>query len=301
MKEKAILFGPCISELAWEFMRFSPLVPYYYKKYSKQNVKFIVMTRPDRFDMYGQYADILVPLRIDGDGTKYKPDCFRMIGFSNDEYKKLVKRFNKQYKKRFNIITHIYPQLENKKYAQKQQFPKNKMKYKWKPRNDNNQVIESYIKDHEKPLVVLAPRYRKGLKRNWPYWKEFYNLVYDSGLMEKYNFIICGKKPDYIPDNKKRFYDINYIPITNDISIIGLTIKCIQQAILTVGSQSGIPNISMMIGTEVLEWGHQRDLHTKVYNVKKTPINFIDDMHYKLEPKIIFDKMVEILNKKEKK
>lgn len=293
--EKAILFGPCIGELAWEFMRFSPMLPYYYKKYSKQNVKFIIMTRPDRFDMYGQYSDILVPLRIDGDGIRFKPDCFRMIGFSGDEYKKLVKRFKRQYKKRFEILEHIYPKLENKKYAQKQQFSKSKMKFKWKPRIENEQNINSYIKDNDKPLVVLAPRYRKGLRRNWPYWNKLYDLIYNSKLMEKYNFVICGKKPDYVPDKKKRFFDINYISTTNDISTIGLTIKCIQKAVLTIGSQSGIPNVSMMIGTDVLEWGHQRSLHTKVYNVKKTPIHFIDDMHYKLEPIKIFNKMIKLL------
>jgi hypothetical protein len=294
--EKAILMGPIIGELAWEFMRFSPMLPYYYTQYLKQNVKFIVMTRPDRFDMYGQYADILVPLRIDGDGELFKPDCFRMIGFSIDSYNKIVKKFNKQYKERFDIIEHIYPKLENKQYAQKQQFSKNKMKFKWKPRIENDQTINSYI-PNDKPLVVLAPRYRDGLRRNWPHWNQLYDLIYNSKLMESYNFVICGKNPDYIPDKNKRFYDINDITITNDISIIGLTIKCIKRSILTVGSQSGIPNISMMLGTDVLEWGHQKILHSQTYNIKKTPVNFLEDMHYNIDPKIIFDKMIKLLKK----
>lgn len=294
MKEKAILMGPVIGELFWEFARFSPMLPYYHGKYSNQNIKFIIMTRPDRFDLYGQYSDILVPLRIDGDGEKYKSDCFRIMGYSNDEYMKLVKRFNHQYKKRFDIIDHIYPKLENKQFAQRNQFSKNKMKFKWKPRIENKQIIDSYI-PNDKPLVVLAPRYRKGLRRNWPYWNKLYDLINNSDLMNKFNFVLCGKSPDYIPDDKNRFYDINTISITNDISTIGLTIESIKRSILTVGSQSGIPNISMLMEKEVLSWGHQRNLHTKVYNVKKTPVHFIDDMHYKLDPKIIFDKMIKLL------
>ena len=297
MTEKAILFGPVIGELFWEFARFSPMLPYYYKKYHKQNVKFIIMTRPDRFDMYGQYADILVPLRIDGDGTKYKADCFRLMKYSNEEYKKLIKRFNKQYKKRFQILEHIYPKLENKGYAKKQQFPKNKMKFRWKPRIENEQVLNSYI-PNDKPLIVLASRYRKGLRRNWPYWNQLYDLIYNSKLMNKYNFVICGKEPDYIPDKEKRFYDINNIKSTKGISTIGLTIESIKKSILTVGSQSGIPNISLLLGIETITWGHQRNLHTKVYNIKKTPIHFLDDIKYNLEPEKIFDKMIKVLQNK---
>lgn len=295
--EKAILMGPMVGELFWEFARFSNMLPYYYSKYSKQNVKFIIMTRPDRFDLYGEYSDILVPLRIDGDGSKYKADCYRLMGYPVKDYISLVKRFNNQYKKRFKIIEHIYPKLENKQFANKNQFRKNVMKFKWKPRVENKKIIDSYIPD-DKPLVVLAPRYRKGLRRNWPYWNQLYDLISNSELMKTHNFVICGKAPDYIPDKNKRFYDINGISINSDISTIGLTINCIQRAVLTVGSQSGIPNISMMIGTHVLEWGHQRDLHTKVYNVKKTPIHFLDDMHYKLEADKIFNKMCKLLRKK---
>lgn len=298
MIEKAVLFGPNLGELAWEFMRFSPLVPYYYKKYHKQNVKLIIMTRPDRFDMYGQYADILVPLIIEDEQTKYMQDCFRLTGYSAQEYKSLVKRFNKKYRKRYDVLEHLYPKLENEQFAKKNQFPINKMIFKWKTRVENSNSIDSFIPNN-KPLVVLAPRYRKGMKRNWPYWDRFYDLISsDEKLMNKYNFVICGKSPDYIPDKNDRFYDINKIEISDDISTVGLTIECIKRAILTVGSQSGIPNISMMMEKETMEWGNQKNLHTKVYNVKNTKIHFIDDMKYNLEPEIIFNNMKKILKDK---
>jgi len=121
-------------------------------------------------------------------------------------------------------------------------------------------------------------------------------MIYkDDHLTKKYNFIICGKKPDYVPDKKNRFCDINNIPLTDDMSLIGLTIESINKSILTVGSQSGIPNMSMMMGVEVLEWGHQRALHTKTYNTKKTHVHFLDDLKYKLEPIRVFEKMKRIL------
>jgi len=294
-REKAILLGPIMSELGWEILRFSPLIAYYYKKYYKQNVKFIVFTRPDRFDLYGQYADILVPLRIKGDGTRYKPDCFRMIGFPVDEYKKLAKKFNNKYRERFDIISHFFPTIDRRRYAQKYQFPKQHMKFEWKPRIENKEIIDRYVTNNKK-CVVLAPRFRNGLRRNWPHWDKLYDMIYkDDHLMKKYNFVICGKNPDYIPDKKNRFYDINKIKLTDDISLIGLTIESINRSVLTVGSQSGVPNMSMMMGVEVLEWGHQRSLHVKAYNVKKTPVHFLDDMKYRLEPIRVFEKMKRIL------
>ena len=198
MKEKAILFGPFIGELGWCVLRFSALLPYYKKQYPDH--KFIIFTRPDRFDLYN--ADILVPLKIEGDGTKYKQDCYRLIDFPVDEYKKLASRFYNQFSKRFNITTHIFPDISGKNFANKNQYPQKQMKYEWKPRLANSETIKNYISNN-KQSIVLAPRFRDGLRRNWPYWKELYNLISNHDIYKKYNFIICGKSPDYIPDEKK--------------------------------------------------------------------------------------------------
>jgi len=289
MKERAILFGPFIGELGWEILRFSPLVPYH-KKHNP-DAKIVVLTRPDRFDLYGEYADILVSLNIDG---KYKADCYRAIGFPMEEYKQLTDRLYNQFSKKFNIITHIFPNISGKNFANKNQYSQKQLKYKWKPRLANGEAIKNYILN-DKQSIVLAPRFRDGLRRNWPHWKELYDLISNHDIYKKYNFIICGKPPDYIPDEKNRFYDINKIKLNSEISTIGLTIEAIKRSILTVGSQSGIPNLSMMMGIPVLEWGHQRHLHESTYNVKKTKIYFLDDMKYNLDPKIIFSKMIEIL------
>jgi hypothetical protein len=289
MKERAILFGPFIGELGWEILRFSPLVPYH-KKHNP-DAKIVVLTRPDRFDLYGEYVDILVPLNIDG---KYKADCYRAIGFPMEEYKQLIDRLYNQFSKKFNIITHIFPNISGKNFANKNQYPQKQMKYKWKPRLANGEAIKNYI-SNDKQSIVLAPRFRDGLRRNWPHWKELYDLISNHDIYKKYNFIICGKPPDYIQDEKNRFYDINKIKLNSEISTIGLTIEAIKRSILTVGSQSGIPNLSMMMGIPILSWGHQKSLHTVTYNIKKTKTYFLDDMKYNLDPKIIFNKIIEIL------
>ena len=87
--------------------------------------------------------------------------------------------------------------------------------------------------------------------------------------MNDFNFILCGKSGEYIPDKKNRFYDINKIEVNEQSSLVGLLLVALQRAVFTVSSQSAIPNISLLLGTPVLEWGHQKKLHESVYNVSK--------------------------------
>jgi len=289
--EEAILVGPFLGEMYWECGRFATHIIWKkLKQYKGRDIKIIVFTRPDRFDMYGEHADILVPLRIEGDGTKYKGDCYRLIGFPNEQYKDLKKKFNKKYSERYEVIEHIVPDLKGKSFANKNQYSNRMVFNKFKPRKDNSIIINNNIPD-DKPLITLAPRYREGMRRNWPYWNELYDLIYDSKLINKYNFVICGKSPDYIPDKENRFLDINNFQLTDNSSLIGLTIECLKRSFLTIGSQSGIPNISLLVGTKVLEWGHQRHLHTKVYNPFKTHITFLDDHKYNFGPDVIFNEI----------
>lgn len=296
-KQPAILFGPVFGELWWELFRFAPsLIFKRTHDYKDQNVKFIVFTRPDRFDIYGQYADILVPLRIDGDGSKYKADCFRLTNFPKQNVDDLIQRFRLKYESRFNVIDHIFPNLQ--RFADKSQFRKFMGNYKYKPRKRNVELIDQYL-PKDKPLVILASRYRSGFKRNWPFWNPLYDLISDNkSLIRNFNFVICGKPPDYIPDSKNRFFDLNQIVLDNDSSLIGLTIETLKRGVLTVGSQSGIPNISLLLGTKVLEWGHQKHLHVSSYNPKKTKVHFLDDRNYTIKPEIILTHMKSILENK---
>jgi len=301
--EKAILMGPFVGELYWEAGRFAPMLPFFeFKKFKGQKVKYIVLTRKERFDLYGRYADILVPLKIEGDYEgKRQPNCFLLNTYSREEYINLAKKFYSQYSKRYKIIQHIYPDITRKKWLNKNQFPSHKMMYKFRPRDQNYDLVVKHIPNN-KPWVLLAPRFRKGFKRNWPHWNKFYDLIYnDAELMEHFHFIICGKKGEYIPDEKNRFHDMTEIELGNSSSLIGLLLVLMEKTVLVCGSQSAIPNIGLLYHREVLEFGCQKKLHTVTYNVTKAPITFIDDRTYKLEPQVLYNKLIKLTKKYKEK
>lgn len=297
--DKAILVGPCIGELWWEIFRFAPHIIWKkIKQYKNQNIKMIVLTRPDRFDIYGQYASILVPLRIDGDNDLFLQECFRLKGFPEIEYNIICKTFYKQFCERYEIIDHIKPNISKGFYANKNQFPQLKMRYEYIPRIENKQLIDAFI-NNDKQCIILASRFRKNIKRNWNGWNKLYDLIYDNTkLTDKYNFVICGKSDNYIPDDKKRFLDINNIQTSLNSSTIGITIELLKKSILTVGSQSAIPNLSLLLGVPALEWGHQKYYHTVTYNIKNTKVLFLEDNKYNIDSEIIYENLIKLLNEK---
>jgi len=303
MKENAILLGPFVGELYWEAGRFAPMLPYMIRNGNKnKDIKYIILTREERFDLYGKFADILVPLRIPGDYDTKKPNCFRLNGLKPPDYLKIAEDFYAKYRDRFHIIKHIYPNVTKGKFVNKNQYPSKKMCYEFQPRQENYDIVNSYLPKNEKPLVVLAPRFRTGFKRNWNYWPDFYDRVFnDKELMRDFNFIVCGKKGEYIPDEKKRFLDLNDMKIGETSSLVGLLLVVMENSFFTFGSQSAIPNISLLYNKEVLEFGCQQKLHTKTYNVKNTPITFIDNRQYDIPPKKIFPLFKNLLEKKRRK
>lgn len=297
---KAVLMGPFVGELYWEAGRFAPLLPHMIQnQYRGQNVKFIVLTRPDRFDLYGKYADILVPLRVEGDYINRKPECFRLIGLRPEKYEKIARNFKEKYRDRYTIIKHIYPKVTKPAFTNKNQFHKKKMIHTYKPRQENYELVDEYLPKDEKPLVVLGSRHRKGFKRNWNKWEQFYDILSDqTDLMENFNFIICGKKGEYIPDKKSRFLDMNDILVGEASSLVGLLLVILENAFFTFGSQSAIPNMSLLHNVDVLEFGCQKKLHTKTYNIKNTPITFFENKEYDIEPKFILKHLRKLLNNK---
>lgn len=295
--EKAIICYT-VGELFWEFFRFAPHV--FYKKvveYRNENPKLIVLTRPDRFDIYGKYADILLPLEITGDNEQYIQNSFRLDNFPIDQYNKIGEVLKKEFSDRYDILEVIKPDVSKAKFSDKQQFDSNKMLYDFNPRSPNIIEVDKYINKKAK-VVTLAPRFRSNMKRNWPYWKEFYDMICESNLPNKFSFVICGKYPDYIPDPKDRFLDINKMNIDGGVSLFGVLMDIIRRSTLTVGSQSAIPNISLLYGVEALEWGHQRYLHTIEYNIKNTKVTYLDDPDYTISPEKVFNAMYEILKEK---
>lgn len=294
MKENCIISFTA-SEMYWEFARFAPYVIWKRQKEYKnrKDIKFIVITDPTRFDIYGKNASILVPFRLK-DQKKYRPNCFRLDNMTKEEYLAIIQSFKSQFEKRFNIVEMIYPNISKHEYLNKNQFPRDRMSYNYLPRLANEEVVKKYLDD--KPVVILAPRYREGFRRNWPYWNDLYDLISNNkSIIDKYNFVVVGKPPDYVPDNKGRFLDINNFEQNINTSTIGLTIECMKKAILTIGSQSAIPNISLLFGVHALEWGHQRQLHSVTYNVRRTKVTFLDDNEYKIKPNIVYQEMLKIL------
>jgi len=291
MKNKVVLVGPCIGEMYWEFARFAPHV-IWKKTYEYSNIPFIVLTRPDMFDVYISCASTLVPLNIPGDGSRYKANCFRLDDFPMDAYNYIVDAFKKQYSS-FQIVDFIKPDISKKNFLNKNQFPKDKLLFKYRTRVENSLVLDDALDN--RPYVILAPRYREGLKRNWSHWQSLYNMNFDNkDLIQKYNFVICGKKPDYVPDKYNRFFDINSICNTKT-SVIGITIESIKRAKLTIGSQSAIPNISLLFKVPVIEWGHQKYLHTVEYNPFKTKVTFIEDIDYNIKPEKVYNEILKLL------
>jgi len=296
-KPKAILLGPVIGELGWEFQRFAPMLPFMKtKKYKKQNITYIILTRKDRFDLYGKYANILVPLNIEGDYDKYMPNCFRLNNFPKMHYEKIVKNFYNKYAKQYNIIRHVYPKLIKNQFLNKGQFSLKEMVFNFSPREENVRLVNEYI-SNDKKIVVLAPRYRKGFRRNWNQWQDLYNKISKSKMAEKFNFVVCGKPGEYVPDEQDRFLDINKITLNLESSLVGLLLATMKRSSFTCGSQSAIPNLSLLMGVKSLQWGHQKKLHTIVYNIKNTPVKFLEDRKYNISYKIIYNKLEEQLKK----
>ena len=301
MKEKVLLAGPCLGELWWEFERFAPYIFWKKKQLEEQhgNVMLVCLERRDRFDIWGTNCDVLIPLDIPGDGTIYKQDCFRLTNFPEAKYNMILANFRNHYSN-YDILDHLYPKISGKEFLNKDQFPKDKKIYDFKPRALNKELLDSYVIT-KKPIVTIASRYRSSFSRNWSYWSRLYDFIYNSKELKDYCFVICGKSPDYVPDRQGRFHDINKIKIDSSASLIGITIELLKKSILTVGSQSGIPNISLLLGTPALEWGDQKQQHTVDYNVRSTPVTFIEDPHYRIDSKVICLELLKILKEWEKK
>jgi hypothetical protein len=283
--KKAIL-TLCVGELYWELARFVPYI--IWRKKNEPDTDLIVMTREDRFDLYGQYADKFIQVKIEGDCYTKKAECFRLNGLSKIEYEKIINDQCELIKKDYDVVEKVYPKLEQ--FAKTYQFEKGKFDFDYKPRKENFDVINSL--NFDKPVVVIAPRFREGLTRNWVNWKQFYELIKQN---KDFQFVLCGKEPEYIKDND--FFDVNNIVKKESTSLIGYSIELIKKAKLVVGSQSAIPSLSLLLKTPVLQWGHNRIiLMTDEYNPLFTTCSFLDDSKYNRSEKDVYNEMLKILN-----
>ena len=143
-KFEAFLFGPFLGELSWEFYRFAPYA-IHLKKHNPDK-KVVVLTRKDRFGLYGIYADILIPLRIQNDAN------FSQVGFGLENYRiefydTLKKYFFEKYSKRFEIIDHFCPLIHSWYKNIRWQFPRNEMDYDFQSQKKVCDAADSIIRE----------------------------------------------------------------------------------------------------------------------------------------------------------
>ena len=143
-KPKAFLFGPFMGELSWEFYRFAPYA-IYLKKFNP-DVQIIVLTREERFSLYGIYADILIPLRIKNDDMLIQRQ-FGSKNYKPEYYDTIKKYFYEKYKKRFDVIDHFCPLIHGWKRKIKWQFPRDKMDYDFQPQGKISDIVKAIIGD----------------------------------------------------------------------------------------------------------------------------------------------------------
>jgi hypothetical protein len=146
-KQHAVLFGPFVGELSWEFYRFAPYL--LYLKKLNPHITTIVYSRPQRIDLYGQHTNIFIPLKLKNDSPEFQ-EKFRLNSLAPYAYREIVNLFKEKYSERFEIKDHFYPDIFEWRYKVKWQFPRSKMDYKFLPRKENELLINRVTEGTEK-------------------------------------------------------------------------------------------------------------------------------------------------------
>jgi hypothetical protein len=151
--KKAFIFGPFIGELYWEAYRFAPYCISLKKRFRYHHI--VVFTRPEHFDLYGQYADILVPLKIK-EGM-YFAEKFKLKAYPLSEYKALCSYIKRTYQTLFDIEDHFFPRIDGFMWKVKWQLPRSYMNYDFRPRKGNIKAVEEVYGKFEKIVLTTEP------------------------------------------------------------------------------------------------------------------------------------------------
>lgn len=258
------LFGPFIGSFSWEFYRFAPYAIFMKKIYPK--IQTAIFTRQERFDLYGQYADFLIPLKIQNDNIKDQM-CFKLRNFNISHYNKLAFQFKSMYKERFNIEEHYYPDIIDYQFKVRWQFPRFQMNYDFRPRKKNSTVIES--KFVKKPFILITPPYDTNLM------KILSSCIIKNKLNKKYTFLSC--------DEFDGFQNINNISIDEDTSKIGYMIEIMKRSRLVIGPKSDLTHLALLLKCSVISWGNLINFNlinpfkTGIIMYKTIPYEFIEN------------------------
>jgi len=237
------LFGPFTGSLSWEFYRFAPHAIFMKKIYPK--IKIAVLTRSERFDLYGQYADFLLPLKIKEDNVQNQV-CFKLRDFKTSEYDKLVRQFKSMYGKRFDVEKHYYPDIIDYRYKLRWQFSKSRMNYDFRPRNKNIETIRTILP--KKPFILVTPPY------NTNFMQILSSCIIKNKLHKKYLFLTYDEYGG-------TFKNINNIPINKNASKIGYLIEIIKRSRLVIGPKSDLTHLSLLLKCPVISWGDKTNLN----------------------------------------
>lgn len=150
--KQAFIFGPFIGEFYWEAYRFAPYAISLKKRFPKHHM--IVFTRPSSFDLYGKYADILIPLKIEK--GMYVEQKFKLKAYPLSEYKYLCRYIKRSYMNFFEITDHVVPRIEGFMWKVKWQFPRAYMDYEFQPRKSNKVVVDKFYKEVDN--IVLTSK-----------------------------------------------------------------------------------------------------------------------------------------------
>jgi len=203
LKPKASLYGPFVGDLFYEMFVFAPHV--IFKKLLDPEKFVIVYTRPSRFDLYGTYANIFVPFKVE---ERYMADHYKLKILSHERYQKHITIFHSSYLKKYEIEEHLYPDISSWRYNIKWQFPRDEVSYLFSPRKQNLIEVEKYLNGLENFIVV-------DLEKNLKDEPQTYNYI-------------------YIKDFTKHFLIEKHF----DISMIGLLIELMRKSEFVVGNLS---------------------------------------------------------------
>jgi hypothetical protein len=242
----ARLYGPYLGELSWEFYRFAPFV--IYNKIRYPFIKTIILTRPSRFDLYGSYADIFVPLKMKDENEDLQ-EGHGMKGFDLKLYDRLVRNFHMRFSGRFNILSHQYPDIREWFRKVKWQFPRINMDYSFKPREDNTRMINTLVDEYE-------------------------------------NIIFCDIDHNIRPKNYKVFDKSFYGQIFDKANInttfLGCLIEILKRCKFTIGNiENPISHLSLLLKIPLIHVGDDlREDTVKMLNPLETPVIKCNN-HYK--------------------
>ena len=248
-RPKAFLVGPFIGELSWEFYRFAPYIINLKKKNPKYS--FIIFTRFSRFDLYGKYANVFVPLRVAGEN--FIEDGFGLNGLTHEGYEKIAIKFYSRYAKRFNIISHIYPRVASWRRRIKWQFPRDQMNFDFRPRDLNEKVVLSFIREFNcgKKIVLINSKYEH----------EDIEIIKDKGFIPVFE----GLFHDYI---------FRRLPEESGFTFIGCLIELIKKCEFMIGNMDlTSTRLSLLLKTPVISLDEKAtDDEINLLNPLDTPL-----------------------------